>query len=443
MLLIGNGLLVTRDPANPFFRDGAVLVDGRLVAAVGETKELRAKHPGAEFIDARGGVIMPGFVNAHMHYYSAFSRGFPGKGGPPAENFNQVLESLWWRLDKALMLEDSYYSAMVCMIDCIKNGCTTVIDHHASPYAIKGSLFRIAEAAKSTGVRSCLCYEVSDRDGEKIMREGIEENVDFVRHAATDDSGLLAGMFGLHASMTLSNATLDACRKAMGSLDAGYHVHVAEGPGDEVDSEQKYAKRIVERFREYGLLGKRSIAVHCIHVNDAEKEILKETGTAVVHNPESNMGNAVGTSPVLDMYKRGILLGLGTDGYVSDMLQSFKMANALQKHHNRHPNVAWAEIPGMLFQNNAAIAGRYFKTPVGRLAPGCAGDVIVSDYIPPTELTDANINGHLLFGASGRSVVTTVAGGRVLMRDRKLETVDQVEVNARARECAKKVWERF
>ena len=443
MLIIGNGILITRDPAAPYFADGAVLVDGTLVSAVGPTAELRAKHPAATFIDAKGGVVMPGFINTHMHYYSAFSRGFGGKGGKPAENFNEILETLWWRLDKALMLDDSYYSAMVCMIDCIKNGATTVIDHHASPYAVKGSLFRIADAAKQTGIRSCLAYEVSDRDGEAIMREGIEENVDFIRHAANDTSGLLAGMFGLHASMTLSNPTLEACVKAMGSHDAGYHVHVAEGPGDEVDSEKKYGKRIIERFRDYGIVGGKSIAVHCIHINDAEKEILRETGTAVVHNPESNMGNAVGCSPVLDMCKRGILLGLGTDGYVSDMLQSYKMANALQKHHNRHPNAAWGEIPGMLFEGNAAIAARYFSTPVGRLAPGCSADVVVSDYIPPTELTDANINGHLLFGASGRSVVTTVAAGRVLMQDRKLLEIDQIEVLAKARECAKKVWERI
>ncbi len=442
MLIVGNGILITRDPAAPYFADGAVVVDGRTIAAVGTTADMKAAHPGAEFIDARGGVIMPGFVNAHMHYYSAFSRGFPGKGAP-AQNFTEVLERLWWRLDKALMLEDSYYSAMVCMIDCIKNGCTTVLDHHASPYAIANSLFRMADAAKETGVRSCLCYEVSDRDGEAIMREGIKENIDFINAAKKDDTGLLAGTFGLHASMTLSDPTLAACVDAMGNLNAGYHVHVAEGPGDEVDSEQKYGKRIVNRFRDFGLTGDKSIFVHCIHINDEEKDILKDTNTAVVHNPESNMGNAVGTSPVLDMYARGICLGLGTDGYVSDMLQSFKIANALQKHHNKHPNVAWAEIPGMLFANNPAIAARYFPTPVGRLAPGCAGDVIVSDYLPPTELTDANINGHLLFGASGRSITTTVANGKVLMKDRVLTMLDDTAIVAKARECSKKVWERI
>lgn len=442
MLLIGNGRTITRHDEAPFFEDGCVAIEGSKISEVSNTARMRAKYSDAQFIDAKGGLIMPGFINAHMHYYSAFSRGFPGKG-QPAQNFNEVLERLWWKLDKALMLDDTYYSAMVCMIDCIKNGTTTVLDHHASPYAVRGSLFRIAEAARETGIRSCLCYEVSDRDGEAIMREGIEENVDFIKYAKDDKTGLLAGMFGLHASMTLSNETLSTCSEAMSGLDAGYHVHVAEGSEDEADSERKYGKRILERFRAFGITGDRSIAVHCIHVDDEEKEILRETNTAVVHNPESNMGNAVGCSPVLDMYKRGILLGLGTDGYVSDMLQSFKIANALQKHANAHPNVAWAEIPTMLFENNLRIAGRYFDTPVGRLAPGYSADVIVSDYLSPTELTDANINGHLLFGASGRSVTTTVARGKVLMENRRLTGIDEDDTVAKAREHARKVWARI
>ena len=441
-MLIGNGMLVTRDPENPWFPNGCVAIEGSLIASVGPTAELRTRYPEARFLDAKGGLILPGFINAHMHHYSAFSRGIATKDAP-ARNFMEVLERLWWRLDKALSLEDCYVSGLICMIDCIKNGTTTVLDHHASPHAVKGSLFELARAARETGVRNCLCYEVSDRDGPEILRQGIEENVEFIRAAREEKDGLLAGMFGLHASITLSSESLAACREAMGDLDAGFHVHVAEGPADEPDSEAKYGRRILERFRDFGLLGEKSIAVHCIHVNEREMDILKETGTAVVHNPESNMGNAVGTTPVLEFCRRGILTGLGTDGYVSDMLQSWKMANALHKHANGHPNVAWGEIPQMLFENNARIAERYFGVPLGRLAPGYSADVVVSDYLPPTPLSDANVNGHLLFGASGRSVVTTVARGRVLMENRVLQGIDEQAVAARARELAVKTWERF
>jgi cytosine/adenosine deaminase-related metal-dependent hydrolase len=210
---------------------------------------------------------------------------------------------------------------------------------------------------------------------------------------------------------------------------------------DEEDSEIKYKKRIVERFREFGITGSKSLFIHCIHLNERELEIIRETDTAIVHNPESNMGNAVGCAPLLKVCEMGILTGLGTDGYVSDMLQSYKMANALQKHHNKRPNVAWGEIPTMLFENNAKICERCFKTPIGKLAAGYSGDVIVSDYNPPTRLSGENINGHLLFGAEGRSVVTTVAAGKVLMRDRRLTELDEKAVFASAREVSAKVWE--
>jgi putative selenium metabolism protein SsnA len=307
---------------------------------------------------------------------------------------------------------------------------------------VRDSLFTIAKAARLAGLRSNLCYEVSDRDGETVMRDGIAENAEFIRSAAGDESDLLAGTFGLHASMTLSDATLEACAEAA-PAQCGYHVHVAEGIQDEEDSLKKYGKRVVERFRDFGTLGGRSIAVHCVHVDQDEREILKETGTAVVFNPESNMGNAVGCAPALEMYGTGILTGLGTDGFVSDMPQSLKMANALLKHNARRPDAAFAETTGMLFRNNASIAERYFRLPVGRIAPGYSADVIVCDYLPPTGLTGVNIDGHILYGAGGRCVTTTVARGRVLMEDRRLAEADEAEIFAKAADASKKVWERF
>jgi putative selenium metabolism protein SsnA len=443
MLLIGNGNLVTRDPANPFLPDGCVAAEGPRIVEVGPTEALRDRHPGAEFLDARGGLIHPGFINAHMHFYSAFSRGFGGKGDtPPAKSFTEVLERLWWRLDKALTPEDVRYSALVGLVEAIRRGCTTLIDHHASPHAVPGSLFEIAEAARRAGLACCLSYEVSDRDGEEIRDQGIRENRDFFRHAGAAGDPLLAATFGLHASMTLSDRTLALCAEA-GAAEAGVHVHVAEGPEDEPDSERKYGMRILERFRRFGLLGRRSLAIHCIHVNEAEREILAETGTAVVHNPESNMGNAVGAAPIREMLDRGIPVGLGTDGYVSDMLRAYAMANALRKHASGDPNAAWEEIPRMLFENNRLIADRYFSLPRGRLAPGCAADLAVLDYRPPTDLSDRNVNGHLLFGPGAGCVAATVCAGRVLMRDRELVGLDEAEIAAKARECARRVWARF
>lgn len=442
MLLLGNGTVITRDADNPFFNNGAVAINGNIIEEVGTTAELLSKYPEAEFLDAKGGLIMPGFINSHMHFYSTFCRGMTPPGAP-SQNFDEVLERLWWRLDKALTIQDTYYSTMTALIDAIKCGCTTIIDHHASPCAITGSLFEIAKATKEAGIRSSLCYEVSDRDGAAIADEGIKENIDFINWAKKQHDPMISGKFGLHASFTLSDQTLEKCREAMEGKNDGYHVHVAEGPGDEKDSQAKYGKSIVKRFDDFGITGKNSIFVHCIHINKDELEIIKATDTAVVHNPESNMGNAVGAADVTTMVKEGVTLGLGTDGYICDMVQSYRLGNALCKHACKHPNTGWGELPLMLFGNNREIAERAFPVKLGALKAGFAADVIVMDYAAPTKLDGSTINAHLLFGSSGRNVVTTIANGKILMKDRQLTGLDREEIFAKARECAAEMWKRL
>lgn len=442
MLLVGNGKLITRDPDAPFFPNGCAAIRGSAIFMVGNTSEMRSRYPEAEFIDAKGGLIMPGFINSHMHFYSTFSRGMTPPGDP-AKNFSEVLERLWWKLDKALTLKDTYYSAMTALVDCIKCGCTTVIDHHASPSAVTGSLFEIAKATQEAGIRASLCYEVSDRDGEKIAYEGIRENISFIDWAAKQNDPMISGKFGLHASFTLSDLTLNKCIEKMEERDAGFHVHVAEGPEDEKDSLAKYGKKIVERFKDFGITGEKSIFVHCIHIDEEERNIIKETNTAIVNNPESNMGNAVGSANIREMIKEGLLVGLGTDGYLCDMIQSYRLGNALCKHSSGDPNSGWNELPQMLFENNITIAKRCFPINIGRIQEEYAADIIIMDYIPPTSINENNINGHLLFGASARNVVTTIVNGKVLMKDRKLIELDVEHIFAKACECSKEVWKRL
>jgi putative selenium metabolism protein SsnA len=442
ILLIGNGKVVTRDSNQPYLADGCVVIQDNMIVEVGCTTALKQKYPGAEFIDAKGRVVMPGMINSHMHLYSTFARGMSSKEAPP-QNFVEILERLWWKLDKALTLEDVYYSAMVVLIDCIKNGTTTIFDHHASPGAVRQSLFEMAKATDAAGIRSCLCYEVSDRDGSKIMEEGIQENVEFIKYANTRSDDMTKGMFGLHAAMTLSDDTLGKCATANAGTKAGFHVHVAEDLADQADSMKKHGKRVVERLAEFGMVGPESIAVHCVHVDEKEMDILHAKGANVVHNPESNMGNAVGCSPVLTLMNKGIRVGLGTDGYTSDMFESYKVANVLHKHNQGNPSVAWGEVPTMLFQNNPAIIGGYFSKPIGKLAAGCYADVIIVDYDPPTPLNENNVNGHILFGMTGRGVVTTVINGKVLMNERKLMNIDEAAVCAKARELSAKLWSRL
>lgn len=442
MFLVGNGTVVTRDKNNTIIPDGCLAIQDNLITDIGTTAELKSKYKDAQFIDADKKLIMPGLINTHMHFYSTFARGMFLKDAPPS-NFMEILERLWWRLDKVLTPEDVYYSALVPIIDCIKNGTTTVFDHHASPFAVTGSLFQIAEAVKKAALRSCLCYEVSERDGMQIAVSGIKENSDFIRFCSNEKDAMLKAMFGLHASITLSDKTLETCVKEIAGTDAGFHIHAAEGIQDLQDAQEKYKCGVIERLQSRGILGDKTIAAHCIHISEAEIDILKETGTNVVHNPESNMGNAVGVSPVLQMFEKGVMLGMGTDGYTSDMFESLKATNCLHKHASKNPSAAWGEPPAMLFENNKTIAAKYFEKPVGVLAAGACADVIIVDYNPPTRLDSENVNSHILFGASGRAVDTTIINGQIVMQNRKLTLLDEQEICAKSRELADKVWERF
>ena len=438
MLVIGNGKLFTRNDEMPFVENGAVAIEGTKIAAVGETEAIKKQYGDAEFIDAKGGVIMPAFINTHEHIYSAMARGLSIKGYNP-KGFLDILDGQWWTIDRHLTLEQTKYSAVETLLSCIRNGVTTVFDHHASFGQIGGSLFTIADVAKELGVRACLCYEISDRDGMDKARESVMENAEFIRYALKDDTDMIAGMMGMHAQFTISDATMELAA-ANKPDEVGYHIHVAEGIEDLHDCLKKYGKRIVDRLMDFNILGEKTLLGHCIYINPHEMDLIKDTNTMVVHNPESNMGNACGCPPTMELVHRGILTGLGTDGYTHDMLESYKVANVLHKHHLCDANAAWGEVPKMLFENNAAIANRYFKTPLGVLKEGAAGDVIVVDYNPPTQLDTSNINGHILFGMTGRDVVTTVANGRVLMKDREIKVIDVEEAMAKCREESAKLW---
>ena len=438
MLVVGNGKLITRNNDLPYIENGAVAIEGTKISEIGTTKEIREKYKDAEYIDAKGKLIMPAFINTHEHIYSAMARGLSIKGYNP-KGFLDILDGQWWTIDRKLTLEQTKYSAMDTMISCIRNGVTTIFDHHASFGHIKDSLFTIADVANELGIRSCVCYEVSDRDGMDKAREAVMENAEFIRYALKDDSDMLAGMMGMHAQFTISDETMELAA-ANKPEEVGYHIHVAEGIEDLHDCLKKYGKRIVDRLMDCNILGEKTLLGHCIYINPHEMELIKDTNTMVVHNPESNMGNACGCPPTMKLVHRGILTGLGTDGYTHDMTESYKVANVLHKHHLCDANAAWGEVPKMLFENNAAIANRYFKAPLGVLKEGAAADVIVVDYIAPTHLDENNINGHILFGMTGRDVVTTIANGKVLMKDREVTVVDVEEAYAKCRESSAKLW---
>ncbi|MBQ9679545.1 MAG: putative aminohydrolase SsnA [Ruminococcus sp.] len=440
MYLIGNGRLFTRDPERPYIEDGGVVTDGAKIIAVDTAENLKARFPQAQFIDAHGQLIMPAFINAHTHIYSGLARGLSINGYDPT-NFYEILDGMWWKLDRELTLEDTKASAYATYLECIRNGVTTVFDHHASYKEISGSLFAIADCAKEMGIRSCLCYEVSDRDGEGKCDEAIKENAEFIKYCQENPDPMLAAMFGMHALFTISDKTFEKCVKANDGR-TGYHIHICEGLNDVVDSRDNYHMLPVERLEKWGILGEKTILGHCIHLTEPEMDKIAATNTMVVNNPESNMGNAVGCSPVLKMFEKGILLALGTDAYTHDMLESLKVALTIQRHNAGMPNVAWNEVTTMLFQNNAKVAAKYFDAPLGVIKEGAAADIIVMDYLPFTPIGADNLDGHMIFGMNGRQCRTTMANGRLLYRDRQFVDIDEEKLSADIKQTAEKLWGR-
>ncbi len=441
MILIGNGRLITRDSRNSYYEDGAVAVEGSLIKEAGPYSKLRERYPEAEYIDAGGGLIMPGLINAHHHIYSAMARGLSIPGNPP-QNFLEILQGTWWNIDRRLTLENVFYSALTTYMDCIKNGVTSVIDHHAGYGAVAGSLSEIARAAGILSVRTCLAYEISDRDGKGRRNEALKETMEFLALVKEKDSPLLRGMVGLHASFTVSDETLALCKKE-NQNKAGYHIHAAEGAYDESHCQATYGKSVVKRLAGQEILGPDTIAAHCIHISEEDMGILEATGTMVVHNPESNMGNGVGCPDTIRMLKKGITVGLGTDGYTSDMLESLKVANILQKHRRGMPDLGFSEANRMLYENNAAIASRIFGRTIGVLEAGAPADIIILDYEPYTPMNQENIDGHIMFGINGAMTDTAMIHGRLVMRNRKLLTVEEAEIRKESRISARRLWDRL
>jgi putative selenium metabolism protein SsnA len=433
-----NGIVVTLEQENRVLWDATVVVEGERIAAVGYTAAMRQRYPQAIVVDCTGKLILPGFICTHHHFYSTMARGM-SIPGEPAANFVEILERLWWKVDRALSEEDITLSAQIPLIECIRNGTTTIIDHHASPGFRDGSLDLIESAVRQAGVRASLCYEVSDRN---LPGGGIAENKRFIRKVGKGD-GQIAAMMGLHASFTLSDATLDECVGIAQDAGVGCHIHVAEDAADREDSLAKYKMPTVKRLEKLGVAGEKSIFVHCVHIDEAEMDILAATHTSVAQNPESNMNNAVGVTPLLKLLKKGVLVGLGTDGMGSDMLAQMRCAYLLHRLANRDPRVAFLEAPQLLLQNNAAIAERQFGLKLGVIAEGCPADLAILDYQPPTPLNEANFLGHLIFGLVDATVDTTVCRGKILMRGKKILSLDEAQVARRSRELAPGMWQRL
>ncbi len=389
--------------------------------------------PGAkQCFDMKNALVMPGLVVGHTHMYSAFARGMQVPFHP--QSFQDILTQLWWKLDAALDHEAVYYSGLVSSAEFIKNGVTTVIDHHAGG-KIRGSLNRLKKAVcEDAGLRGIFCFETSDRfDADECM----EENLSF----AAVNSEKCAGMFGMHASMSLSDETLKKVSTRLRGMPI--HIHVAESPEDEADSLQKYGKRVVERLEDFGLLNRNSILAHCVHVDEREAGIMAKAGVYVALNPTSNMNNAVGLPDYERFKEHGIKVLLGNDGLGFNVAREMLNLTFGMKHRKEHPLAFSLEDLLQVIRNGYEFAGRMLGIKIGRIEKGCKADMIAVPYMAPTPMNADNAFGHVFYGLFDHFHPREVlCDGEFVMKDYEIR--EELEaVYPAAQKIAKKVWEKI
>lgn len=431
-IVLHGGLVVTAlDPVCVVAAD--VEVDGDRITGVGAS--LAPADPTRH--DCSGCLVVPGNVCAHTHLYSALARGMPYTLAPPA-NFVEILQRVWWRLDRALDEDSVRASALVGGMEALLSGTTTLVDHHASPNSIDGSLDVIAEALSSLGARSALCYETSDRDGLERAAAGVEENRRFLARVRRERPALVRGLVGAHASFTLSDETLGACASAAAEFGVGLHVHAAEDAADERDAVARGGRRVAARLEQAGALDARTLLAHGVHLDDEEVELVRAAGSVVAHNARSNMNNAIGRARVGALGER---VALGTDGIGSDMFEESRTAYFRLREDGTGAGPDW---PLVRLAEGARLAGRAFEEPLlGTIGPGAPADLVVLDYAAPTPLDDGSFPGHWVFGLSSRHVRDVMVGGEWVVRERRPTRVDPDALTAAARTTAGRLWRRL
>jgi putative selenium metabolism protein SsnA len=442
--------------APPTVERGDLRIRGGRIVACGARLGRRA---GDEVIDLGGKLVLPGMVCAHTHLYSALARGMPAPPRRPA-NFPEILELIWWRLDRALDEETIYWSAIAGAMDAARAGTTCLFDHHASPSHIKGSLGIVQEALAAIGLRGALCYEITDRGGARKRLAGIRETRDFARWtndagvfapssdgeinrahttpppAAIEAGGQFRALIGAHASFTLSDEALAEIAAMMRETGAGLHIHAAEDQCDINYTRINYRIGVVERLAKLGALNEQTILAHGVRLGKRDLRIARQAGAWFAHNPRSNMNNQVGYAPVAEFGDRVVM---GTDGIGADMFDEARFA--FFKGRDARLSFGadeWLQV----LANNQRLASQTFGIEMGTLRQGAAADLVVMDYHQPTPLTSENLAWHFVFGMNSAAIESVMVAGRFIIRERR-PAYPEAALYQRAQRAASKLWQKL
>jgi 5-methylthioadenosine/S-adenosylhomocysteine deaminase len=441
-ILVKGGIIVTMDPRHRILSDHSMIIDDGKFKAIGKTGEITRHSKTDEIVDASGSIVMPGLICSHTHLYGILLRGAKLNITPPSD-FTQILQRIWWPVDESLTFDDAYASALVACLESLKTGTTTFADTYSGPNSIEGVLDRIAKAVDEVGIRGLLSFEATERHSKEEGERGVRENVRFATSMKREKKSRTLPLFSLHASFTVTDELIRSVRELASKYSVPITIHTSEGPGDPQHNMERYGKRTIERLRDIGLLAPDVVLAHCVHLNDNELNIVAKAGAKIAHNPMSNMLNAVGTARVPDMLRRGIRVGLGNDGYIFDGFQNMRAAYLIHRSITRDPNAIDAyEILEMATIRGAELYG--LEKQIGSIERGKRADLIViKPDILPTPLNADSVVGHLINTITGHHVRTTIVDGRIVMRDRTVTTLDEIDAQRKGQDAAAALWQRL
>jgi len=441
-ILVKGGIIVTMDPRHRILSDHSIIIDDGKFKAIGKTGEITKHSKTDEIVDASGSIVMPGLICSHTHLYGILLRGAKLNITPPSD-FTQILQRIWWPVDESLTFDDAYASALVACLEFLKTGTTTFADTYSGPNSIEGVLDRIAKAVDEVGIRGLLSFEATERHSKEEGERGVGENVRFATRMKREKKSRALPLFSLHASFTVTDELIQSVRELASKYSVPITIHTSEGLGDPQHNMERYGKRTIERLRDVGLLAPDVVLAHCVHLYDGELDIVAKSEAKVAHNPMSNMLNAVGTARVPDMLRRGIRVGLGNDGYIFDGFQNMRAAYLIHRSVMRDPNAIDAyAILEMATIRGAELYG--LEKQIGSIEREKRADLIViKPDILPTPLNPDSVVGHLINTIAGGDVRTTIVDGKIMMRDRTVTSLDEIDTQRKGQDAAAALWQRL
>lgn len=431
--LLANALLIDLDPPN--VRKGSLLVQNGTIVQILAEDATYQPVAGEETLDCTGQIIMPALVNGHTHLYSSLAPGMPPPHRKPT-SFVEILDQVWWRLDSALDDESVWMSAFVGAARAALNGCGTLVDHHASPNAIPGSLDLVKDALNTVGLRGVLCYEVTDRNGMLGAEAGLKENARF--GAANRSGGRFAGMAGAHASFTLGDTTLQRLAELADEYSVGVHIHCAEDEADVENSFRREGIGLMQRLSKYRIIRNGTILAHCTHLSEKAIAEASNAGCWIAHNARSNMNNSVG-------YARAAVTGdcrlvLGTDGMDNDLFAESRVSFLKSRDEKTAADISrWLHW----ISQTAACASEKLGIRLGVLEQGAAADLMLLDYAELTPITPGNLPGHWFYGMTSAHVRSLMVAGDWVVRERDFAHPEIKSKLEDARRITERLWERY